>query len=304
MGLRERLSPPEVLAPPAWPGDFPDPFVLVVPGGYAAFATNSAGVNVQVRTSADLEHWQAGTDALPHLPAWAAAGRTWSPAVLERGGTFVLWYSVHEPGWGRQAVSMAVADAPTGPYRDESAGPAVFQVEEGGSIDPSPFVDAGGDAYLLWKADANAVGRRSSLWVQRLSDDGRRLDGEPNRILDRDRRWERPLIEAPSLVRAAGRYWLLYSAGMFNSAGYAMGLAVGDGPCGPFQKLSVHRRWVGSDRSGAGPGGQEPFTDHRGELRLAYHAWQPGSVGYRSGGERSLRIGHLDAGAGDLVLRP
>lgn len=292
-----------VVAAPAGPGDFADPFVLRVGGGYVAYTTNRGDVNVQVRRSADLHHWVAAPDGLPVLPRWAATGRTWSPSVIERDGTFVLWYVVHEPVSGRQAISVALSHDPAGPYSDTSTGPALFQGDHGGSIDPSPFVDAGGQAYLLWKADANALGRRSSLWAQRLADDGRRLEGGGVPLLEYDRRWEHPLIEAPSLVRAGQSYWLIYSAGRWESADYAMGLAVANDPLGPYRKLSRRRPWVRSDRMGAGPGGQEPFVDAAGRLRLAYHAWDPTRVGYRAGGERTLRIGYLDVGSGVPVLR-
>lgn len=292
------------LSPPACPGDFPDPQVVVTGGAYVAFATNGGGANVQVRVSADLAGWEPRPDGLPELPAWAAPGRTWSPAVLERHGTFVLWYSLREPGKRRQAISTALASEPAGPYRDTTTGPAVYQVEMGGSIDPSPFVDRDGQPYLLWKSDGNAIRRRSALWIQPLSDDGRRVEGEPTLLLDRDRLWEYPLLEAPSMFEAGGRYWLLYSAGRFDTSGYRMGVAAADGPRGPFRRLSNHWRWVGSDRAGAGPGGQEPFTDAGGQLRLAYHAWEPGRVGYAAGGQRSLRIGRLQVTPGGLGLSP
>jgi hypothetical protein len=286
------------------PGDFPDPFVLVVGTGYAAFATNRGSVNVQVRASEDLATWEPRPDALPVLPPWAQQGWTWSPAVIEREGTFVMWYAVREPRSGRQAISTAVGADAFGPYDDRSDGPAVFQLEEGGSIDPSTFVDVDGQPYLLWKSDANALGRPSALWGQRLSADGRSLEGDPVLLLAHDRRWERPLVEAPSMVVALGRHWLIYSAGRWESAGYGMGLAVGPGPLGPFDKMARRRPWVGGDASGAGPGGQEAFVDLSGAVRLAYHAWHPQRVGYRAGGERTLRIGYLDFSTGTPVLRP
>jgi beta-xylosidase len=303
VAVRRLLGRP-VLAPPAWPGDFPDPQVMTTAGGYVAYATNSGGVNVQVRTSHDLVAWNQQPDGLPHLPAWAQPGWTWSPAAVAAPDGFVLWYVARYRRWGRQAISAAVAGEPVGPFVDQSKEPAIFQADEGGSIDPSPFVDEGGEAYLIWKADANAVGRRSSLWGQRLSSDRQHLEGRPVCLLRYDRWWERPLIEAPSLLRAGGHYWLMYSAGRYNSAGYCMGLAVGESPLGPFGKVSSWWRWVGSDRVAAGPGGQEPFVDAAGGLRLAYHGWSPRQVGYQAGGQRSLRIGRLAVQGGRLRLRP
>ena len=152
------------LSPPAAPGDFPDPFVVRVDDGWAAFATNAGGRNVQVRSSADLRVWEDRPDALPALGRWAVPGWTWSPAVTATPDGWVLWYVAREPRSGRQAISVATAARWDGPYVDRAPEPVLFQAEEGGSIDPSVFEDRDGSHYLLWKSDANALGRPSSLW--------------------------------------------------------------------------------------------------------------------------------------------
>ena len=41
------------------------------------------------------------------------------------------------------------------------------------------------------------------------------------------------MVEGPSMVLAGDRHLLLYSGGNWNSAGYAVGYAVCDGPAGP-----------------------------------------------------------------------
>ncbi len=285
------MSPPPVSA-----ADFPDPFVLRTDDGFLAFGTNVAGVNVPVLASTDLVTWRSLGDAFPQLPGWAQAGWTWAPAVLPRPGGFVLHVTVREPRSGRQAITVASSDRPEGPYTDTSTGPLVFQREEGGSIDPSPFVDATGDgrAYLLWKCDANALGQPSTLWVQPLADDGLSLVGQPTEVLRHDRRWERPLIEAPSLVGHGGVYHLFYSANWWESDGYGVGYAVGASVLGPYRKVTTRRAWFGSDAEVAGPGGQEFFTGPDGRWRMAYHGWTPGRVGYPNGGARSLRIVAVD----------
>jgi len=291
------------LSPPAAPGAFADPSVLPVPGGYVAFATGGPDRQVKVRTSPDLARWEEGGDGLAALPGWARPGRTWSPAALRRGGGYVLWYATWHRASGRQALSVAVADRPTGPYLDASSGPAVLQEDQGGSIDPSPFVDADGQAYLVWKADANAVGRRAGLYGAPLDGAGTGLAGPPVHLLAHDRRWERPLIEAPCLLRTGpGRYLLLYSGGRWHTAGYAVGYAVASHPLGPWRKVTRRAPWLHSDPVGSGPGGQEAFTAHDGRRLLAYHAWEPGRVG--GSGVRSLRLGELDLTGPEPRLAP
>jgi beta-xylosidase len=278
-----------VSAPPVAPVDFPDPFVLNAGGSYYAFATNSGPTNVQVMFSADLSSWDVLGDALPAVAGWAQRGNTWAPAVLGRGDTFVLYYTVREPHSGRQALSVATASAPQGPFRDVSDGPFVFQLDLGGSIDPSTFVDTDAQAYLVWKADANALNEPSSLWGQPLSADGLSLLGSPTRLLDHDAGWENPLIEAPALLQVDGTYFLFYSANWWSSADYAIGYATADSALGPYTKVTTGGPWFAADGAVAGPGGQEFFTDAGGSVRMAYHGWQPGQIGY-PGGARTLRL--------------
>ncbi|HZQ75728.1 MAG TPA: glycoside hydrolase family 43 protein [Acidimicrobiia bacterium] len=279
---------------PVYDGDFPDPFVLVAGERYVAYGTQTGDVNVQVMASVDLRRWEHLGDALPALPAWAERGRTWSPAVLQRDGAFVLYYAVRHRAAGRQAISVATAADPAGPFVDASDGPLLFQADRGGSIDPSPFVDADGRPYLVWKSDDNAVDRPASLWAAPLQDDGLDLAGPPVEVLRHDAAWERPLIEAPSLVRTGeGAYVLFYSGNWWESDGYAVGYATGPAPLGPFSKETTDGPWLESMPGMAGPGGAEVFAAAGGGWRIAFHAWTPPRVGYAAGGRRSLWIERL-----------
>lgn len=276
-------------APPVDPRDFPDPFVLLVEGTYYAFATNAGGTNVQQMSSVDLIHWETQPDPLPNLPGWAAKGFTWAPVVLSRPDGFVLFYTVREPKAARQAISVAFSANPGGPYVDTSSGPSIYQLPMGGSIDPSPFVDIDGTAYLIWKADANAINQPSSLWAQALDSDGLTLAGQATQLLIVNETWEQPLIEAPSVVLYDGTYYLFYSANWWNTANYAIGYATATSLLGPYRKVTTTGPWFTADAQVAGPGGQEWFYDTNGQLHMAYHGWQPSQIGY-PGGARSLRL--------------
>jgi beta-xylosidase len=289
-------------AAPVYPGDFPDPHVVRDGSQYYAYATNAGGANVQVLTSPDLVTWEHLGDALPRLPPWARAGFTWAPEVCRADTGWVLYYTVREPSSGRQCISVATAGGPQGPFVDRSAGPLVFQPDRGGSIDPSPFADGDG-RWLLWKSDDNALGRASSLWARRLTADGLHLVGEPIELLRHDRGWERPLIEAPSILRRDDTYYLFYSANWWESGHYAIGYATGPSPLGPFTKATRWRPWVRSHGSAAGPGGQAFFTDVAGAQWMAYHAWTRGRVGYGAGGARALWLARVDFEAGRPVLQ-
>lgn len=288
---------------PVYAGDFPDPFVLRVGNTYYAYATNTSGKNVPVlRAEGSLAQWSSLGDALPRLPAWAATGQslTWAPAVLPRGEGYVLYYTAHSIADDTQCIGSATASQPQGPYQDDSHQPLVCQIDLGGSIDPSPFVDADGKAYLYWKNDGNSRGTFSALWVQPLSEDGLSLTGQPVELIRRDQAWELPTLEGPAMLLYQNTYYLFYSAGSYDNDNYAMGYAICQTVTGPCQKGSTSP-WVASQGNVRGPGGGQVFTDPQGRLWMAYHAWTLPNIGYPNGA-RSFRIDRLTFKDGKPVL--
>lgn len=267
----DALGTPE--AANAFPFDFADPFVLHVSGAYYAYATNAGGGTVQAIASEDLREWWWLGDALPELPAWASPNATWAPSVLVRGDRVVAYYTVRNAATGHQCVSVAVADHPAGPFVDASDEPFVCQADRRGSIDASPFLDADGRPWLLWKSESPAA-----VWSQRLSDDGLSLTGEPAELVAADQPWEGSVVEGPSMVEVDGAYHLFYSGNDWNSAAYAVGWAACETPGGPCRKGGGPV--LASGGGLAGPGGQELFRDDDGRLRMAYHAWLASDVGY------------------------
>jgi hypothetical protein len=283
------VQPAAVLA---YGGDFPDPHVLVVGDVYYAYSTNVAGVNVPVMSSTDLVSWKATSEALPPLPGWASPGRTWAPAVLARGGVYVLYYTVAQTSTGRQCISVATAASPAGPFRDTSSAPLVCQLDRGGSIDPYVFTDSGGSSYLLWKSDDNALGRRTSLWGRALAAGGVGFASfsSPVRLLSQTAAWQAPAIEGPAMIRSGSTYFLFYGANNWDSSSSAIGYATCSRPLGPCVDRSTTGPWLASGPSGPGPvGPQGPtvFSDTAGRLRLGFAAWK-GAIGYASGGVRAL----------------
>lgn len=280
-----------------FPFDFADPFVLRVGDEFYGYATNATAGHVQAIRSTDLEHWEWLGDALPDLPAWAEAGRTWAPAVFDAGDRYVAYYATIDAASGLQCISRAVATSPAGPFVDDSTEPFVCQTELNGSIDPSPFVDAGGTAWLLWKSEGTER-EPPTIWGQRLADDGLALTGERRALVTRSEPWEGITVEGPSMVRDGEDHYLFFSAGDWNSAGYSVGWARCDGPLGPCTKADGPL--LASEGSVAGPGGQELFTDGAGRLWMAYHAWTAPDVGYPN--RRMLHLTRVAFRAGEPVL--
>lgn len=286
---------------PVFPFDFADPFVLRVGSTYYAYSTNAGAGNVQVIRSTDLRHWELLGNALPNLPAWSLLNSTWSPSVLARSGYYVMYYAAPNNPAGQRCIAAALSFAPQGPYVESSPDPIVCRTDLGGAIDPSPFVDANGTTWLLWRGERNSV-QPGAVWTAPLTPDGRALAGDPVPLLRADQRWEAGVVEAPSMVALpGGGYGLFYSGNDWNSRRYGVGFARCASPVGPCTK-PVRAPVLASHDAVAGPGGAEIFTDASGATWMAYHAFSEPNVGYPS--SRLLRLARVTFAGGLPVFAP
>ncbi len=287
---------------PVYDENFPDPFVLEERGTYYAYATNGDAGNVPTLRSRDLVRWQEGDDAMPELSPWAQIGRTWAPEVAKTGlRRYVLYYPARAPEVDAQCLGRAVATSPMGPFIDRSAKPFVCQKAEGGSIDASPFRDADGTLYLLWKNDGNCCGTDTFIYSQRLSANGLELVGKRVRLVTQDAAWEGRLVEAPTLWREQGRYYLFFSANAYDTEDYAVGYATCRTPLGPC-KDAGENPILDTACAAAGPGHQTIVRDDDGETWLVYHAWPPNAIGSVYPG-RMMWIDRLEWEDGGPVVR-
>ena len=265
--------------------DFPDPDVLLVDGVYYAYATNSGETNILVSRSTDLVHWTNLPDALPNLPSWASQefGYAWAPEVFRRAVEpqyvmyFVARFAIGRGG--TQCIGVAVSPVPEGPFESPDPEPFICQRDEGGSIDAATFVDDDGQLYVLWKNDGNSITGKTYIYVQKASPDGMTLEGEPTRLITSDQIWEGVLVEAPTLWKNDGRYYLFYSANAYNDRRYAVGYAVADSVLGPYEKSVDPLLKTDLPAGIVGPGGQDIVIGPQGGEWMLYHGWAPG--GYR-----------------------
>jgi len=275
---------------PVYDSDFPDPQVVAVDNGYLALATNGALGNVQTLKSADLVSWEQVGDALPSLPAWTSPGKVWAPEVaVHASDRYVMYYTTSDDASGRQCIGAAVASQAAGPYVDKSPKPLICQVDEGGSIDASPFQGSSGRRWLYWKNDGNAIGVDTWIYVSALSADGMSLVGPTHRLIKQTLPWEGNLVEAPYMVERKGEFHLFYSANAYDKETYAVGHALCATPTGPCTKSGDPI--LSSSDDAAGPGHNMVLVkDNR--YWVVYHAWDPTAVGLSPPG-RTLWLSEL-----------
>ena len=283
------FSPP-ALADTSAPGrvvlsgpDAPDPFVLVDGSQEYLYTSNGTLTTTNVPTYTLLADGRFGNlrDAMPQLPPWSFGGFTWAPDVRKVKGGWALYFTAALKGASpaMQCIGDAFGQSPVGPFRAQPK-PFICQRAQRGSIDPRTFVDSNGALWLYWKSDDNASpdipwktgNGYTGIYAQRLSANGKVLLGAAERIMQPTLPWEGTIVEAPDMVLEQGRYWMFFSGGWFNSAGYAVGVASCAGPLGPCTPVSV-RPLLSSNSQGAGPGEESVFQSSSG-FWLLYNPWK------------------------------
>jgi hypothetical protein len=190
---------------------------------------------------------------------------------------------VHTPSGSRTAfcISRATSSSPSGPFVDDSTSAFVCPVAQGGAIDPSVFVDAAGTPWLLWKTDGDCCGQPTTIFSQQLSPDGRSVVGPAHRLIGASQAWEGGLVEGPSMIQQGDNYWLFYSANLWGSDNYGIGIAHCQSVTGPCTKPLDHA-WLSTSAYGGqsdpGPGGQE-FFQVGGLIWMVHHGLAPSQTG-------------------------
>jgi GH43 family beta-xylosidase len=273
---------------PVIDANFADPDVLLVDGVYHAYATNSGGENIQHATSTDGVHWTMQPDALPVLGAWvgpcsfAPGGATdhcvWAPDVTAVQGGYVMYYTARDQATQKQCIGTATSTTPGGPFTP-AATPLVCPAATG-AIDASTYSE-NGQLYLLWKADGNCCNLPAVIYIQPLSADGLTLTGPPVELLRNDQPFEGAVVEAPTLVKHDGTYYLFFSANDFYGGNYRTGYATSSSLLGPYsaaKELMNTDMWRGQV---VGPGGQDIVTAPDGTTQIFFHGWDP-TFSYRA----------------------
>lgn len=257
------------------PGDYPDPSVVKIGDTYWASATTSNwGPVFPLLSSTDLVHWKMHDVVFEELPGWADY-YFWAPEITYDNGKVFIYYSAHKKG-GNLCLSVATADQPEGPYRD--LGPIVC--EEAGSIDAFPIRDENGKLHLVWKEDANSVGRPTPIWISEMREDRTGLLGEKRELFRNDVPWEANLVEGVSMIQHDSYIYAFYAAAGCCGRGctYATGIARAKSINGPWEKFPGNPVLV-SDEEWVCPGHGTP-VEKNGRFFFLYHAYNKESHVY------------------------
>ncbi|WP_223167720.1 family 43 glycosylhydrolase [Nonomuraea sp. SYSU D8015] len=279
---------------PVIPGLFADPHLTTFNGRYYLYPTTDgyagwSGAYSKAFSSTDLVNWTDHGVILDHGPdvSWADDS-AWAPAVAARNGRYYLYFSGGLAGGAKQ-LGVAVADSPTGPFRDALGRPLITsgQFSGGQAIDPMVFTDDDGRSYLYW---GQGVARVVPLNSDMVSFD-------PARV-----RTITPsgYKEAPFVFKRNGTYYFMWSENDTRSEDYRVAYATGSTPLGPWTKRGVvlqKRLEAGIKGTGHHSVVQAPGTD---TWHVAYHRF---AVPAGNGTNRETTIDRMEFNT-DGMIRP
>lgn len=207
-----------------------------------------------VYSSSDMVNWEEHPVPLkPADFAWAK-GDAWAGQVIERNGKFYWYVTVSHGTIPGKAIGIAVADSPTGPFKD-ALGKALITNDmttktkiSWDDIDPTVIVDDDGQAYLFW---GNTVCNYVKLKENMIEMDG------PMQTIDLPN-----FTEAPWIHKRKDWYYLSYAYQFPEKIAYAMSKSIN----GPWEYKGILNEVAGNSNTN-----HQAIIDFKGKSYFIYH---------------------------------
>ena len=187
--------------------DYSDPDVIRVGDTYYMTASSFNYVpGLPILISKDLVNWTLVNYALKNIPALGYekprhADGVWAPAIRWHDGYFYICYGMPDEGiyMVRARDALGEWDAPS------------LVLPGKGLIDPCPFWDDDGKAYIIHGYANSRIGFKSWLGIFPISADGLHAIGEDHLLFDGTK--DHPTIEGPKVHKRDGWYYIFAPAG-------------------------------------------------------------------------------------------
>jgi hypothetical protein len=207
-----------------------------------------------VFSSANLTDWiDHGVIVSQDKVNWADSNAysMWAPDCIYKNGKYYFYFPApaKDTAFGRGfAIGVAVSGKPYGPFVPE---PTPIAGVHG--IDPCPFIDKDGQAYLYWAA--------RNIYVAKLKDNMTELASKPVIISNLP---DKGLKEGPFTFERNGIYYLTYPH--VRNKTECLEYAMGSSPVGPFKVAGVIM-----DESPDCWTNHQSFINFKGQWYLFYH---------------------------------
>jgi len=187
--------------------DYSDPDVIRVGDTYYMTASSFNYVpGLPILVSKDLVNWELKNYAIQNIPEarYAApqhAQGVWAPAIRYHAGKFYIYYGMPDEG-----IYMVCAEDPLGEWDAP-----VCVLPGKGLIDPCPFWDEDGRAYVIHGYAKSRIGFKSILGIFPMSPEGTRAIGEDHFLFDGQK--DHPTMEGPKVHKRGDWYYIFAPAG-------------------------------------------------------------------------------------------
>lgn len=214
--------------------DYSDPDVIRVGDTFYMTASSFNYIpGLPILTSKDLVNWKLVNYAVKRIdydeydtPQHAKG--IWAPAIRFHDGEFYIYYGMPDEG-----IFMVKTKDPLGEWEKP-----VLVLEGKGLIDPCPFWEDDGTAYVIHGYAKSRIGFKSYLGIFPMSADGNRAVA-PDRILF-DGVETQPTIEGPKVYKRNGYYYIFAPAGGVRT-GWQTVLRSRN-ICGPYEEKIVMKQ--------------------------------------------------------------
>ena len=188
--------------------DYSDPDAIRVGEDYFMIASSFCNApGLPLLHSKDLVNWKVVNYIIDKLPeerykAPIHGCGVWAPAIRYHEGTYYVCFPMPDEG-----IYMSTATDPFGKWSEP------VNIRPGaGWIDPCPFWDEDGRAYLVAGVAKSRIGYKSVLHMVEMRPDGMGLIGEEVRIFDGNEN-DQVTIEGPKMYKRNGWYYVFAPAG-------------------------------------------------------------------------------------------
>jgi len=161
----------------------------------------------RVYSTADMVNWtDHGSPLALESFSWAD-DRAWASQCIERDGKFYWYVCAHSKLSKGMAIGVAVADSPTGPFRD-ALGKPLFENGSWDHIDPTVLIDDDGQAWLMWgnprvyylKLNRDMISYSGELGMLEMTEEAFGSPAMNQR--EKGKKYKDSYVEGPWLMRA------------------------------------------------------------------------------------------------------
>lgn len=254
---------------PVFPGWYADPEGIIFDDTYWIYPTYSALYEDQVFldafSSPDLVNWTKHPKVLDTSNVKWAKRAVWAPAIIKKDQKYYLFFGANDIQSDQElgGIGVAVADKPSGPFKDLIGKPLVGKFHNGAQpIDQFVFHDKDGQYYLIY-------GGWGHCNIAKLKDDFTGFipfeDGKVFKEITPE-----GYVEGPFMFIKDGKYYFMWSEGGWTGPDYSVAYAIADSPLGPFKRIDRILEQQPEIATGAGHHSVIKYPDSE-EYFIVYH---------------------------------